>query len=245
MTLKEIEEIVRTLEKRHSNLNETMLVTLLRAGGWEEKTIKDAQILFRTQQSTAHTRSIGVEALPTLQVNEVLPPPVPLDHLLPDPEKEVLTKEVAPAPVLEPQSLVVEVSTEIKNKEGKKVELPHNLPLRPFETSEHIWPFSRYKDVFYGDIDVHHEVESSTQEHEKVNMDTKPQAAVDSKPQTEKAPQIITQIAEKKVDVSTHSPSPEIKEVIKVKDDKAVVMASAMLLAILLLLGYMYSNGRL
>jgi hypothetical protein len=46
MTLHEIEETLQILRKRHAGLNEAMLVTLLRAGGWEEKQIEEAKVVF-------------------------------------------------------------------------------------------------------------------------------------------------------------------------------------------------------
>ncbi len=48
MTLTEIENVLQSLSARHQNLNEELLITLLTAGGWEEKYIKDACALFKT-----------------------------------------------------------------------------------------------------------------------------------------------------------------------------------------------------
>ena len=50
MTITEIESTLRELRARHQNLNEGTLVTLLTAGGWEDKIIKEAITLFRITQ---------------------------------------------------------------------------------------------------------------------------------------------------------------------------------------------------
>ena len=214
MTLHEIEETLRTLASRHSGLTESQLLTLLRAGGWEEKNIQEAILLFRS----------GVVSEPVSLPEEVAP-----DHQLAD---HVASSQAVERPSpQEPQSL-------IEREETKSIreELPHNLPLRPFETSEHIWPFSRYRDVFYGDaeppqVPVSHTVEP-TPAAEIRPVHTEP---VKVEPPKKLEPVQVPPI------VAFPSETPSVSS----GDDKLVVLASVMLLAVLLLLGYMYSNGRL
>ena len=243
MTLQETEEIVKTLEKRHSGLNEAMLATLLRAGGWEEKAIQEAHMLFRARQSNAHITTTLPVSLPPLETVSVFPAEVDGEHLL-------LARNEEPLSTIEPQSLVVEDSARKVVSSDKKAELPHNLPLRPFETSEHIWPFSRYKDVFYGDISG--EVPLSNVENKKEVVVIPEKIVVPpSAPQAPQAPQEtpkehpIVQIVEKKVYVPVYASGGVTPRTDKEGDEKLVIMACVMLLAILLLLGYMYSNGRL
>lgn len=112
----------------------------------------------------------------------------------------------------EPQSL-------IEHKEdtrviSKEVEPPMNLPLKPFESSPHVWPFSKYKDVFHG----------------------------------ETMPEIKEQ--EKKITGNTSSESVQEKNTIRIsgfdrEDESLIVLTGVALLVIILLLVYMYSNGRL
>ncbi len=47
MTLAETEQTLDTLRIRHPGIDECMLVTLLRSGGWEEKQVEDAKMMFR------------------------------------------------------------------------------------------------------------------------------------------------------------------------------------------------------
>jgi hypothetical protein len=255
MNLREIEETLHTLEERHPGLNEVMLVTLLRAGGWEEKQVEEARMLFRASPPRS-PQKIGVaEKLETLPVTQEAPVFVPMAD-----EKHLLTEHVA-VPVVAPvyvhtetQSLVAPTPVVTQNK---REELPHNLPLRPFETSEHIWPFERYRDVFYGDSGV--DVPPPQQEvhtEVKTNVYVAPQVVVhvEEKPQETLVEQPAPKVEEVIVTTPTHLPvftpvqvPPKMEEVAAVHtgDEKLVVLACSMLVALLLLLGYMYSNGRL
>jgi len=47
MNLEEVENILKTLVERHPDLDEEMLKTLLSSGGFEEKVINDAVLLYR------------------------------------------------------------------------------------------------------------------------------------------------------------------------------------------------------
>ncbi len=234
MTLHEIEQTLDTLRARHPGLDEAMLVTLLRSGGWEEKQVEEARMMFKTGNQERGSKEEYIP-LPPTETELVLPPTVDDKHLLVEHNeehievKEESTKPVEVAPVmpvaspLEEQSLVspaVVQSTETRDG------LPHNLPLRPFETSEHIWPLSRYKDVFYGNVAEESHIETPESE---IKMTPAVEERVAYTPPVKVQPFIQTQ-------TTPSEPSPG--------DEKLVIMACVMLL-ILLLLGYMYSNGRL
>ncbi|MEN9337757.1 MAG: hypothetical protein RIQ41_71 [Candidatus Parcubacteria bacterium] len=237
MTLHEVEETLDTLIKRHTGLDESALVTLLRAGGWEEKDIREALVLFRL-----HVPQIE-EALPTVEEERLLPANVPRDHLLAEGEPN-LQPRVEATETREVESL------RTSNETGAKEEFPHNLPLRPFETSEHVWPFSRYKDVFYGDDDVVEEKVPTPTPTPAVQAVERPafheveavSPHVTSEPPVEqdvytREPQAPRELAVNESITRTYVPSKG--------DERLIILASSMLLFILLLLGYLYGNGRL
>ncbi len=224
MTLHEIEQTLDTLRTRHPGLDEGMLVTLLRSGGWEEKQVEEARMMFKTGAPQNAPQEEYVP-LPPVETEMVLPPPVDDRHLLLAHNDEAAV-EVAPSiPVVEQQSLVSSAPVQsVEVRDG----LPHNLPLRPFETSEHIWPLSRYKDVFYGNATE--EVHTETAQPEiKTQVPVVEERVVYTPPIK----------AQSFTPTQTPAPGPSSG------DEKLVIMACIMLLIILLLLGYMYSNGRL
>lgn len=234
MTLHEVEETLDTLIKRHSGLDESSLVTLLRAGGWEEKSIQEAIILYRSRGPRSDT------LLPQVEEEHMLPELVDNDHLLPEGDAEVV--ETTVSNISEPESL--QVDTQMSSRE----ELPHNLPLRPFETSEHVWPFSRYKDVFYGEDDaVEENIPASTVS--SVTPETAPTPTVIVEVPPEPQQPIVVENVYTREPVAP--PSYTVQENIPSTyvpsrgDERLIMLASAMLLVILLLLGYLYGNGRL
>lgn len=361
MNIRDIEETLRTLKKRHPGLNEVMLATLLDAGGWEDKDIETAKVLFHPPVSKASVPpppkvvpseqpaplppvpdappvSSPMEPAPNLPQKEASPAPLkeekkepaPLKNLpvteeisllmpvideahlveaphekksgdepvppkkeekepvvvkkFPRPEETPLfvpvpdqshmveaphesTKE-EPAPVLvvaqEPVSLL---SKKEPSPPRNKEDLPHNLPLRPFETSEHVWPFSRYKDIFYGEDTAPSLVEAPIVPQPEPSPVRPVTPLVAVPPREVFPPQKSESVLQADVSQFMTPPPPvpapvqepihmpvfrappqvERKVVIveKTGDEKLVIMASVMLLAILLLLGYMYSNGRL
>ncbi len=242
MTLRETEETLRTLATRHPGLDEAMLITLLRAGGWEEKQIDEAKAIWK-----AGVRAVGLQKetasvmLPSMPEVEALPSLVDGNHLLSAHNEEPEEKKIT---VMEPQSLVTSAEVRLVDK---KEELPHNLPLRPFETSEHIWPFSRYRDVFYGDI-FDETISQTAREAVPLPPVEKAVETPISIPEPALVVQekSIEQVIEKRVEVPVAVPEVYTQQVkLSGGDEKLVMMAGAMLLVILLLLGYMYSNGRL
>ncbi len=129
--------------------------------------------------------------------------------------------------VTEPESLVVikEVSEEKRIK--KEVVIPDNLPLLPFESSPHVWSFSKYKDVFHRDI--------ASEEKMKVITVMPQESSIISENKSD--PHKGKEISDKEV----------ILEAVPLnrQDESLAFLAGVMLLVIILILGYMYSNGRL
>lgn len=322
MTLSEIETILQELSARHQNLNEELLTTLLVSAGWEEKTIKEAVVLFKQKEGSFKPKNTGSPpqesaqkgSLPqvnTVTEAQLTPPQTPSEITFYQPdgteegklhafvdvpvvnnqvvratpasvvpvvkesvsgdqpkpsdllvrpvevEQPLLTEKkpenvihpvveptVLPAPVIptkvnvvpqappmtEPQSLIEhEEAVQMKGPE-KQVPLPGNLPLLPFESSPHVWSFSKYKDVFHSDAPVHEEIKVITVMPEETSVK-----------QVVQVPQKVTVYPEITKDEGVIIESVPLR-----KDDKPLVfLATIMLFAIILILGYMYSNGRL
>ncbi len=268
MTINEIESIVQSLYKRHENLTEAMLLLLLEAGGWEKKTIKEAIAVYRNLYRKEHeVDQIAKHSLPPLIEEPVLPLEVDSQHLLDErtihriaheePHNEDLLERVDGGYHMKQEmqasnsqiSSIVPSSSEQQSlithqapERSERDELPHNLPLKPFETTPHIWSFARYKSIFFG------EDTGSTSENK-----TQPPQTDASQPRTEPV------VHQKEIhrqqtsirEVSSALSNPDIhtiyieKTPLSKDDEKLALLTSFMLLAILLLLGYMYSNGRL
>jgi hypothetical protein len=325
MTLSEIENILLELTARHPNLTQELLSTLLVSAGWEEKSIKEAIVLFNQQggattfaqkASVLKEYAVPVQAVapivvtseaPAPQVSEITfyqqdgseegelkvfadvpiekrnlnrvekkseiaPPPVvkqdpthvvvevvvPPSEPKPEPivaavEERKVTEPLVEVPVplppkpqpvpepvpvvhviptTEPQSLIMHEEVVERRMPEKTTEIPSNLPLLPFESSPHIWSFSKYKDVFHGGTPAPEEIKVITvMPEEKVTTSS----TFSPVPQQEK--RVISVVRDEEV---------VIEQIPLRKDDKPLVfLAMTMLLAIILILGYMYSNGRL
>lgn len=190
MTISEIENTLQILIKRHPDLNEVMLIKLLTAGGWENITIRDAVSLFKSRDGK-NVLTKGVSdfvSLPELEEERSLPEVVDINNSLldrnpgakpedyfqkktepeiePNPEMKTTVKESLIPEKKETQieSLIVPKAVVENYSPSKKVEqeLPHNLPILPFEDTKKAWTFSKYIDFFYGKF------HSKTKE-EKVN----------------------------------------------------------------------------
>lgn len=233
MTVNEIETTLQSLYQRHENLSEATLLTLLKSGGWDEKMIRDAITVHRHLKSPHNEITETITALlPAVQEEPVFVPEVDIAHRLSDhyenndknidmvAKTDIFAQKTEPEPA-EQQSLVSPAPEPIiRNTSVEKVteEPPHNLPLKPFEATPQIWSFARYKSIFYGDA-VHQE--------------------------PKKEPVEVVVVKEKKPEHDS-SHMVHVRAVPLTRDDeKLVLLASAMLVAILVLLGYMYSQGRL
>lgn len=319
MTLSEIETILEQLVVRHQNLNTVLLTTLLSSAGWEEKTIKEAVVLF-TQRKPVAQNTNGItqpqvgSPVPLKQVvAEVVDPTKkeePLTFLQPDGSEEGilpvfsneivkrdepqkierknvdeqtkgqvvikkeepglqndLVEEVKPAvvslekeqlapvsapivevlkiePVVEQvvthtqskerelESLIIHDEVPLRRSQERSIEIPGNLPLLPFESSPHVWSFSKYKDIFHKEAPHKEEVQLIT-----------------VMPREEKSSETIPVKVSKEVVSSTSKVLDEEVSLEKIPltkgDESLVFLAGVMLFAIILILGYMYSNGRL
>lgn len=139
---------------------------------------------------------------------------------------------------IEPQSLIVH-EDEVKEKvKIKETHIPEDLPLRPFESSPHVWSFSRYKNVFHG---------GSPPPKEIVEREVEKPKPVFVEPKKETFPSI----AKPQVDHFVPAKKDNDQEIEFEKtpltrgDESLVFLAGVMLFVIILILGYMYGNGRL
>ncbi len=211
MTIHEIQSTLDTLRARHPYLDEALLSTLLSSGGWDEQSIREAITLFRSGKERtdtllpemADTHHMLTEHNDSTQpfveipqekeiIQEVVPEVVKISEEIP--EETIISEVVEPemphvieqqepeVPQVEPQSLIVEELPNIPKVQG---EPPHNLPVRPFESTPHVWPFSRYKDVFYGEVmpklSVPEHVEAEKQKVEHIHVEPVPLTKKDEK----------------------------------------------------------------
>lgn len=123
--------------------------------------------------------------------------------------------------VVVPQVDIVQASSLNIHNEEKQIEPPLNLPLKPFESTQHVWPFSKYKEVFHGDV-----MPPLSQE-ERVLV----QGPTVKKDETEK--EVVKKVRVKKIGGFDG------------EDEGLIFLTGISLLIILFLLAYMYSNGRL
>lgn len=196
--------------------------------------------IFRTQiivptlhSSTPHP----VETVVTLKQPEVRQAPVQ-EQVKEEVENEPLITialtslqqkqpEKPTEPKKEPESLIIHEELPLERPTSAS-EIPDNLPLLPFESSPHVWSFSKYKETFHGETMPSKEV-SQEPAIKLVITKSVPESALLSKP-------------------AVNNDDEEIsleKTPLTRGDESLVFLAGVMLLVIILILGYMYSNGRL
>jgi hypothetical protein len=133
-------------------------------------------------------------------------------------ETEVQSEKITP-------SLIIAVENEKPAMTQKPQVIQDNLPLVPFESSPHVWSFSEYKNTYHKDETPK---EDPLIQNKNVTHHV-PSGVVTSAP-------LHSELGEE----ITLEKTPMTKG-----DESLVVLASFMLFAIILILGYMYSNGRL
>lgn len=140
----------------------------------------------------------------------------------------VQAENLRATPHHEPQSLIVPKESTLPRVIKKPVEIPEDLPLLPFESSEQVWSFSRYKDAFHGEVMPKKELEILETKQEPIHQPVLPPINV------------------KKALVPEDELEIDLEKTPMTRGDESLVfLAGVMLFAIILILGYMYSNGRL
>ena len=292
MTINEIENTLQTLEARHPNLTEEMLVTLLTSSGWEEMTIKEAIVLLKGHQNRKNkppVTSVPVQEKPEeliegsakwidreqAKIKQSTPfpdekivfidstgaeerelsaftedykkiPVVKGGVVIPKEVKEV-TKDTplqAGLPqfsteekkIREPQSLI-EPSIQTPIRQTPQVVPPDNLPLRPFESTDHTWPLSKYKDIFHKETSKEPKVVVTPQ------IRSSPQVMTPPRQNTPPSAPIISEEEHKE---EHHHKKIEFKRTgFDGEDEGLIFLTGTSLIIIILLLVYMYSNGRI
>lgn len=278
MNLHEIETVLKTLISHHSDLTEAKLLVLLQAGGWEEKTIKEALVLFRTIEHTA-TPSIevvapreSVQALPHEELI-VLPTPVDESHRI-EQKVSITNTEVLSVDKNFGQVEIVHEEKKVVPEVVQEKKIENNVSL--IEREEFVPPPKASPVVETGvSVGVSEPVTKIRME-KTVEQVPEP---VTVKGVVAKKVEIPENLPLKLYDFSPHAvPFSQYKEMVydtmeegqgevlnsggeknsaeEVSPAKAntssfeaetklVILASVMLLTIMLLLGYMYTNGRL
>ncbi len=227
MTIGEIQSTLDSLQKRHPNLTEELVSVLLEAGGWDKKQIEEAKAVFRSQTEVLAFPHEDVVSLP--QPTELF---IETPHVQ---ETESMLEEGdvhLSVPISsEPESLIQTAPPSL----APAASLPDNLPLRPFESSPHAWSFARYKDVFHGDA----EPVVNFPEEEKNVVSQKEEAPRDIQ-------QVVSPVVHAEVPATETIPETEVVKVpLSKKDEGLIAFGAALLLALVLLILYMYNNQRL
>lgn len=140
----------------------------------------------------------------------------------------VQAENLRATPRHEPQSLIVPKESVPPRITKKPAEIPEDLPLLPFESSEQVWSFSRYKNAFHGEVIPKKELEILETKQEPIHQPVPPPINV------------------KKALVPEDELEIDLEKTPMTRGDESLVfLAGVMLFAIILILGYMYSNGRL
>jgi hypothetical protein len=223
MRLHEIELALKSILHINKDLNKERLQTLLEAAGWEEGDIRDAIIMWETESlapvdeidSDHLLSSSTVEMLPEIKVEKVLSEPTPKEELFP-------AREDAYIP-------------EVTGQAEKKEEAPTILPApsipekQPRTTKEEDLP----RDLPLRPYDSSY-VTVPLEDYEKRFA---PHITPPEKPAPAATP--VVHIAKASFEEARMGAPLE-------KEDKyIVVLAIIMFLVLMLLLGYMYSNGRI
>jgi hypothetical protein len=191
--------------------------------------------------------------------------------------------DVAQANGIPKESLIVHTEPVKIKAAMSQAPLPDNLPLLPFESSPHVWSFSKYKDVFHPDDthplpfeiaghnlpDMHQSTELFRAEQEAVQSSISLTKEVIKEPVQQsvvsqhyevekkeevlqKQEEIIPTIIKKELEIVPETLTVYDNEEVAFEkvpltkgDESLVFLAGVMLLVIILILGYMYSNGRL
>ena len=154
MTINDIENILYTLKTNHPDLNDDLLVTILKAGGWEEKNIRDAVTIFHSSVGKKLSIPSSVKFAP-IQTENILPEIIDTTHELSDHYENNIEKKDNNETDIEK----IDFKKEDKDKSEKeliktpstnenKSEIPENLPIKPFDNNQQPLSFSAYKNFF-------------------------------------------------------------------------------------------------
>lgn len=222
-------------------------ITFLRSDGTEEgelhvEEVENVEKREKKEEKVAHFVSEDIAEEKALTKVEQITPMEKTEGRE-DESSKVVPLEEELSKRVEEESLIKEIVPSRQEKQSNWSELPDNLPLVPFESAPHVWSLGRYKDTFYSESKV---------KEKKVETVTTTTAYVEEKKEVSAPVPVVTERPTPLV-VSQpipHKKEPEVeidyeKTPISTGEESLVVLAGIMLLAIMLILGYMYGNGRL
>ncbi len=234
-----------------------------------ESSVESLDVIVESQLSQSSSNVVAVDTMVGAVDTSVTSNQVA--HIVPETHTEDTVRE----------SLVIHTEPVRTRTSTSPVKLPDNLPLLPFESSPHVWSFSKYKDVFHPDEthplpfeiaghnlpEMHRSSElfhgESLVTKENITTNVISQHSVEPTLTTDKLPVTEPVIPQEFITAQAAPPPLEIfsvdagtidsddEEVVFEKipltkgDESLVFLAGVMLLVIILILGYMYSNGRL
>lgn len=237
MTIHEIQTTVDSLRERHHNLTEHLLTTLLQAGGWDERSCKEALVLFR-EGGTSDKQSPDAYIATEKQL------PAPHDMLLEQPVHEKVVAEIEEVP----QEISSHVEVVIDEEQVQQTEQPH-LPEGDFSKTkepENASAVSEVQSLVFLD-NVPEKKEDVTGLPD--NLPLKPFDESSHTWSFSKYKDLFHQ------DVSVDNPVvydeplpepvPQPEQPLTKKDEGLIFIAGVSLVFVLLILLYMYSLGRL
>ncbi len=149
----------------------------------------------------------------------------------------------------EPESLIVHEepkAPEVVARVPVPHQIPENLPLLPFESSPHVWSFSRYKNVFHSEPQQVAPPLVVPPIITPLFNDSATPVFPSNFPPAHPKSEFPQQSIERKAALGEDDEEISLEKVPLTKGDESLVfLAGVMLLVIILILGYMYSNGRL
>lgn len=185
----------------------------------EEKPKENKFLVLEEVSSTPHVESIPEAVIPQIEIK-----------------------------IIEPESLITHENKTPKKQAVQEVIIPGNLPLLPFESSPHVWSFSRYQDVFHGSI-MPKDTPKAVEVIPTSTIPSQPPSTPLSVPVLPNVDSTSVKEVEVQGSIKNNSNEEDLVIVEKIpltkKDESLVFLAGTMLLVIILILGYMYSNGRL
>lgn len=287
MRLQDINNALQNIVTINTSLSEERLVFLLASAGWDQTDIRDAVVLFKNKRANGEQKKDfpSPSSIKEEEHHDELLPEVFVSHV-PDLKKE--TFEIASPEKTEINSLsffdklsqwaspIKKSKNGISSKENKEEKpsslseaytpkktlpgnLPHNLPLRPYESSHATVALKEYSERFFPHIESMPRSEA-TLDTPSTQIQQKEIAKVEMVRPILQEPVFIPLSKETREEMKEISPLPRHiphvepmrvlyrdKQVVPLEtQDKYVIVAALMLfLVLLLLLGYMYSNGRL
>jgi hypothetical protein len=150
MNLFDVKNALETIVRLNPGIKEDRLIVLLQAANWDHAHIDEAVILFRGM--TPEIPAPQVDEKHLLPKHEEVPQSVSFDAVIPSLDKPQVPV-VSPYQVHQtaqkieqPPQQAEPIATVVPQEEH----LPAGLPVKPFDASPNVLTFSKYKDMYHG-----------------------------------------------------------------------------------------------